>query len=144
MGTPHRCFKAAIYGQLARIGKAVSAPKRIELLEILCQAHCTVESIAEQAAISVANARQHLQVLRAARLVDGLLDKGFRRITVLDIAGAALDRAKQRLGPRAATVTWVVGDITTWTPSGTYQVWHDRATFHFLVRPEAGRRIGGH
>jgi len=72
----------------------------------------------------------------ASRLVDGLLDKGVCRITVLDIAEAALERAKQRLGPRAAMVTWVVGDITTWTPSSAYQVWHDRATFHFLVRPE--------
>jgi cysteine desulfurase len=72
----------------------------------------------------------------ASRLVDGLLDKGFHQITVLDIAEAALERAKQRLGPRAAMVTWVVGDITAWTPSRTYQVWHDRATFHFLVRPE--------
>jgi rhodanese-related sulfurtransferase len=70
MRTPHRRFKDAIYGQFARIGKAVSAPKRIELLEILCQAPRTVEAIAEQAAISVANASQHLQVLRAARLVE--------------------------------------------------------------------------
>ena len=70
MSTPHRRFKDAIYEQFARVGKAVSAPKRIELLEILCQAPRTVEAIAEQATISVANASQHLQVLRAARLVE--------------------------------------------------------------------------
>jgi rhodanese-related sulfurtransferase len=70
METPQRRFKDAIYEQFARIGKAVSAPKRIELLEILCQAPRTVEAIAEQAAISVANASQHLQILRAARLVE--------------------------------------------------------------------------
>ncbi len=90
----------------------------------------------------------------AARLVDALLDKGFRRITVLDIAGAALEYAKQRLGPRAAMVTWVVADITAWIPTETYDIWHDRATFHFLVRPgdrDAYRKVllaalrpGGH
>jgi rhodanese-related sulfurtransferase len=70
MRTPHRRFKDAIYEQFARIGKAVSAPKRIELLEILCQAPRTVEALAEQAAISVANASQHLQILWRARLVE--------------------------------------------------------------------------
>lgn len=66
----HRRFKDAIYEQLARLGKALSAPKRLELLDLLCQGPRTVESLAAQAAISVANASQHLQVLRAARLVD--------------------------------------------------------------------------
>jgi rhodanese-related sulfurtransferase/DNA-binding transcriptional ArsR family regulator len=59
-----------MYEQLARLGKAISAPKRLELLDLLCQGPRTVEALAEQAAISVANASQHLQVLRAARLVD--------------------------------------------------------------------------
>jgi rhodanese-related sulfurtransferase len=68
--TPHKRFKDAIYEQLARLGKAISAPKRLELLDLLCQGPRTVESLAEQAGISVANASQHLQVLRAARLVD--------------------------------------------------------------------------
>jgi rhodanese-related sulfurtransferase len=70
MTTRHRRFKDAIYEQLARIGKAIAAPKRLELLDLLCQGPRTVEALAEQAAISVANASQHLQVLRAARLVD--------------------------------------------------------------------------
>jgi rhodanese-related sulfurtransferase len=70
MTTPHRRFKDAIYEQFARLGKAVSAPKRLELLDLLCQGPRTVEALAEQAAISVANASQHLQILRAARLVD--------------------------------------------------------------------------
>jgi len=68
--TPPRRFKDAIYEQFARLGKAISAPKRLELLDLLCQGPRTVEALAEQAAISVANASQHLQVLRAARLVD--------------------------------------------------------------------------
>jgi len=65
-----REMKDGVYGQFARIGKAVSAPKRIELLELLCQGPRTVEALAEQAAVSIANASQHLQVLRAARLVE--------------------------------------------------------------------------
>ncbi len=69
MTTPHRRFKDAIYEQFARLGKAISAPKRLELLDLLCQGPRTVEALAEQAAISVANASQHLQILRAARLV---------------------------------------------------------------------------
>ncbi|MBI2389524.1 MAG: metalloregulator ArsR/SmtB family transcription factor [Deltaproteobacteria bacterium] len=68
--TSPRRFKDTIYEQFARLGKAVSAPKRIELLDLLCQGPRTVEVLAEQAAVSVANASQHLQVLRAARLVE--------------------------------------------------------------------------
>ena len=56
--------------QFARLGKAVSAPKRLELLDLLSQGPRTVEALAEVASISVANTSQHLQVLRAARLVD--------------------------------------------------------------------------
>ncbi len=70
MTTAHRQFKNTIYEQFARVGKAISAPKRLELLDLLCQSPRTVEALAEQAAISVANASQHLQVLRTARLVD--------------------------------------------------------------------------
>ncbi len=68
MSSPRR-FKDNIYVQLARIGKAMAAPKRLELLDLLAQAPCTVEVLAEQAAISTANASQHLHVLRAAGLV---------------------------------------------------------------------------
>jgi len=70
MPIPHRRFKDAIYEQLARIGKASSAPKRLELLDLLCQGPRTVEALAKESALSVANASQHLQVLRAARLVE--------------------------------------------------------------------------
>jgi len=65
-----RDMKDGIYEQFARLGKAVAAPKRIELLELLCQGPRTVEALAGQAALSIANASQHLQVLRRARLVD--------------------------------------------------------------------------
>jgi rhodanese-related sulfurtransferase len=65
-----RQFKNGVYEQLSRVGKALAAPKRLELLDLLCQGPRTVESLASQTAISVANASRHLQVLRAARLVD--------------------------------------------------------------------------
>lgn len=72
MGTlhPNRKFKDDIYEQFARIGKAVSSPKRLELLDLLCQGERTVDALAKEACMSVANASQHLQCLRAARLVD--------------------------------------------------------------------------
>lgn len=70
MATPNRRFKDDIYEQFARLGKAVGAPKRLELIDLLCQGPRTVEALAEQAAISIANASQHLQVLRGARLVE--------------------------------------------------------------------------
>jgi rhodanese-related sulfurtransferase/DNA-binding transcriptional ArsR family regulator len=65
-----RKMKDGVYAQFARIGKAVAAPKRIELLELLCQGPRTVEALADQAALTVANASQHLKVLLANRLVD--------------------------------------------------------------------------
>ncbi|GMV16997.1 MAG: metalloregulator ArsR/SmtB family transcription factor [Polyangiaceae bacterium] len=68
--SPHRRFKDSVYEQFSRVGKAISAPKRLELLDLLCQGPRTVEVLAEQAGISVANASQHLQVLRASRLVE--------------------------------------------------------------------------
>ena len=65
-----RAHKDALYEQLARLGKAVAAPRRIELLDLLAQAPRTVESLADQSAMSVANTSRHLQVLRAAGLVE--------------------------------------------------------------------------
>ncbi len=70
MSSSRRRFKDAIYEQFARIGKGLSAPKRLELLDLLCQGPRTVEAIANQAELSIANASQHLRVLRAARLVE--------------------------------------------------------------------------
>jgi len=67
---PNRAFKDAIYEQFARIGKSVSSPKRLELLDLLCQGERTVEVLAKESSLTVANASQHLQVLRAARLVE--------------------------------------------------------------------------
>jgi len=70
MKNPNRRFKDEIYEQFARIGKAVSSPKRLELLDLLCQGPRTVEVLANESSLSIANASQHLQVLRAVRLVE--------------------------------------------------------------------------
>jgi len=70
MKSPNRAFKDAIYEQFARIGKSVSSPKRLELLDLLCQGERTVEVLAKESGMTVANASQHLQVLRTARLVE--------------------------------------------------------------------------
>ena len=63
-------FKDRIYRQFARVGKAVAAPGRLELLDLLCQGPRTVEVLAREAGLAVANTSRHLQVLRAARLVE--------------------------------------------------------------------------
>jgi SAM-dependent methyltransferase len=66
-------------------------------------------------------------------LVDHLLDLGYQDITVLDISESAIDRAKQRLGDRANHVKWIVEDAATFKPDAQYDLWHDRAAFHFLT-----------
>jgi SAM-dependent methyltransferase len=72
----------------------------------------------------------------ASRLVDALLDGGFEAITVLDLSEKALATSKARLGARREKVKWVAADVTAWEPSQIYDVWHDRAAFHFLTDPK--------
>lgn len=72
----------------------------------------------------------------ASRLADALLDEGMKSITVLDLSPAALDAAKARLGLRAGEVRWIAADVTAWTPDRNYDIWHDRAAFHFLTDPD--------
>ena|SRR5665213_69998 len=69
----------------------------------------------------------------ASRLVDDLLARKFRRLTVLDLSGAALAAARERLGDRGPDVQWLIADVTRWEPTETYDLWHDRAAFHFLI-----------
>ncbi len=71
-----------------------------------------------------------------SKLVDFLLDEGYENLTVLDISATALERAKARLGERAEKVNWIVADITDFKPDTSYDVWHDRAAFHFLTENE--------
>src|ERR1700724_735035 len=90
----------------------------------------------------------------ASRLVDNLVDRGFEDVTVLDLSEAALEVAKGRLGGLAARVHWIVADATVWEPLKAYDIWHDRAAFHFLTeereraayvaRLERALKVGGH
>lgn len=76
----------------------------------------------------------------ASTLVDGLLDAGYGALTVLDLSPAALQLARARLGARGSRVQWLAADILDVTlPAETFDVWHDRAVFHFLTE-EADRR----
>jgi SAM-dependent methyltransferase len=87
-------------------------------------------------------------------LVDRLLDAGFSQVAVLDISSAAIAATKARLGERASQVDWMVADITQAESLGEFDVWHDRAVFHFITDPEDRQRyvellkrslpIGGH
>lgn len=91
----------------------------------------------------------------ASTLVDDLLERGLRDITVLDVSAQALAIARERLGNPPASVTWLVADVLTVVlPEHAYDIWHDRAVFHFLTDPvdtaqyaaQAARavRAGGH
>ena len=89
----------------------------------------------------------------ASRLVDTLLAEGFKDISVLDLSAEALNVAHARLGDTGNRVNWIVADATEWEPPQQYDVWHDRAAFHFLngeqqrayiARMKRSLRIGGH
>jgi len=72
----------------------------------------------------------------ASTLVDGLLDAGYRHVSVLDLAESALAASRKRLGEREQLVQWIAADITQADlPVAHYDVWHDRAVFHFLTDP---------
>ncbi|SOC48061.1 methyltransferase family protein [Rhizobium subbaraonis] len=73
----------------------------------------------------------------ASHLVDSLLEDGFDAVTVLDLSAAALEASRRRLGADAGKVEWIVADVTTWEPMRSYDIWHDRAAFHFLTEPKA-------
>ena len=90
----------------------------------------------------------------ASRLVDALTEEGYRDLTVLDLSESAVSIAKTRLGQSAAMVKWIVADVTQWEPASRYDLWHDRAAFHFLTeasdrtayidRLTKALRLGGH
>jgi SAM-dependent methyltransferase len=73
----------------------------------------------------------------ASILVDDLVSLGYENLTVLDISGSALSKAQERLGDAAPNVNWIEADVTAVRlPRHAYDIWHDRAVFHFLTRPE--------
>jgi rhodanese-related sulfurtransferase/DNA-binding transcriptional ArsR family regulator len=111
----HRDFKARLYGQFARIGKALASPHRIELLELLAQGERSVESLASEMEMSLANTSQHLQALRQASLVDSRKDGlyVFYRLAdpaVFDVCKAIHDVAERRLGDLDRLVREHFGD----------------------------------
>ena len=69
----------------------------------------------------------------ASTLVDNLIDAGYSDVTVLDIASAALAHSRARLGDAAKNVTWIEQDVLHFKPDRSYELWHDRAVFHFLT-----------
>jgi DNA-binding transcriptional ArsR family regulator/rhodanese-related sulfurtransferase len=93
----HRQFKDRLYGQFAQLGKALASPLRIEFLELLAQSERTVESLADETGVSLANASQHLQALRHAGLVDSRKDGLFVRYRLADHAVAELCIALRRV-----------------------------------------------
>lgn len=89
----HREFKNRLYGQFARIGKALSSPHRLEILELLAQGERTVDSLATEMGLSLANTSQHLQALRQATLVDSRKEGLFVFYRLSDPAVFALSKA---------------------------------------------------
>lgn len=91
----------------------------------------------------------------SSTLADDLLEKGFADVSVLDISRAAMEKSRERLGSRAAQIKWIEADITEVSlPENHYDIWHDRAVFHFLTAPEDRQKyvelvmrflkVGGH
>lgn len=111
----HRDFKDRLYGQFARIGKALASPHRLELLELLAQGERTVESLAGELGLSLANTSQHLQALRQASLVDSRkqgLFVHYRLVdpAVIDLCGALRTVAERRLAELDRLVREHFGD----------------------------------
>src|SRR5215472_3311367 len=96
----HRDFKDRLYAQFARIGKALASPHRLELLDLLAQGERTVEDLAREAALSVANASQHLRLLHTARLVESRKEGLYVVYRLADPAVFTLWRALRHVGER--------------------------------------------
>ena len=96
----HRVFKDRLYGLYARIGKGLSSPHRVEILELLAQGERTVESLAGETGLSVANASQHLQALKQASLVQGRRQGLFVHYSLADPAVFELSRALRIVAER--------------------------------------------
>lgn len=72
-----------------------------------------------------------------SHFVDALLDRGYKNVWVLDISETAIEKAKRRLGERASAVHWIVSDVTAFVPLVSFDLWHDRAAFHFLTTEDS-------
>jgi rhodanese-related sulfurtransferase/DNA-binding transcriptional ArsR family regulator len=98
--SPHRAFKDRLYGQFARIGKALANPHRLELLELLAQGERTVDSLAIETGISMANASQHLQTLRDAGLIENRKQGLYVYYRLADESVVALSTSLRRVAER--------------------------------------------
>ncbi|GGH26989.1 Methyltransferase domain-containing protein [Cribrihabitans marinus] len=68
-----------------------------------------------------------------SRFAERLIERGLSDVSVLDVSEAALDRSRRQLGPVGEQIEWIAANVTTWTPDRYYDLWHDRAVFHFLI-----------
>ncbi|MCC6216452.1 MAG: metalloregulator ArsR/SmtB family transcription factor [Polyangiaceae bacterium] len=109
MPRPARNYQAAVYGHVARVARAVASPRRLELLELLAQRPRTVEALARLAELSVASASQHLQVLRAARLVEAERHGTFVEYR---LAGTEVEEALVALRQLAERREREIGELT--------------------------------
>ena len=103
MPDTHREFKDRLYGQLARLGKALASPHRLEILELLAQGDRTVESLAKDVDMSIANTSQHLQALKQASLVDSHRNGLFVHYRLADPGIFELSRAMRAVAERRLT-----------------------------------------
>lgn len=146
----HREFKDLIFEQFARIGKALSHPKRLEILDLLAQAERTVEEIAREAAMPVANASQHLQVLKAARMVEVRREGLYAHYRLADEGVFRALRAVKELGEaRLAEVDRVVeayledrGTMEAVDAAGLMERLAEESVVVLDVRPKEEYRAG--
>jgi rhodanese-related sulfurtransferase/DNA-binding transcriptional ArsR family regulator len=146
----HREFKDLIFEQFARIGKALSHPKRLEILDLLAQTERTVERVARETAIPVANASQHLQVLKAARMVEVRREGLYAHYRLADEGVFRAWRAVRDLGEaRLAEVDRVLeaylkdrGAMDTVDVAGLMERLADESVVILDVRPEEEYQAG--
>jgi DNA-binding transcriptional ArsR family regulator/rhodanese-related sulfurtransferase len=150
MPDSHRAFKDRLYGQFARLGKALASPHRIEMLELLAQCERTVDSLAAEIGLSLANASQHLQVLRQAALVESRKEGLFvyyRLVdpSVFDLCAALRTVAERRLADLDRLVREHFGDRTDAQPVRMRELLVRARTSDVIIldaRPAAEYRAG--
>lgn len=147
----HRDFKDRLYGQLARLGKALASPHRLEILELLAQGERTVDSLATEMGLSLANTSQHLQTLRQAALVDSRKEGLFVHYRLVDPDVFELSRvirsvAERRLADFERLVREHFGDRTDAEPVAMHELLKRARSKHVVIldtRP-ASEYVAGH
>lgn len=151
IGAPHRAFKDRLYGQLARVGKALASSHRLELLELLAQGERTVDSLASETGMSIASASQHLQTLREGGLVESRKQGLFVHYRIADPSVFELTKslrivAEQRLAEVERLVREHFGDRSDPEPIGMEELVERARSGKVVVvdtRP-AGEYAAGH